>query len=127
MAWFKKNSPKPTMTRTEAMACRPMKNMEVTEERLENDVVLLRYPVRIRPWMAAVSKRLGADPNRSSYRKLQLDVLGTEVWDLLDGRRTVGNLIERFAETHRLQHREAEVSVTRFLRELGRRGLIGLG
>lgn len=59
-------------------------------------------------------------------KKLQLDALGTEVWDLIDGRRSVRKIIQRFAETHRLHPREAEVSVTRFLRELGKRGLIGL-
>lgn len=127
MPWFKKRKPAPTMTRAEAMACRPLKNTEVKEERLESGVVRLQYPVRIRPWVAAISKRLKAGSDRPGYRKLELDVLGTEVWDLLDGRRTVSELIARFGANHRLQPREAEVSVTRFLRELGRRGLIGLG
>jgi len=126
MRWFKKSDPRPTLTRSQAMACRPMKNLDIKEERLESGVVQLQYPVRVRPWMAAVSKKLGAAKSRTSFRKLELDALGTEVWDLLDGKRTVGELIERFAENHRLAHREAEVSVTRFLRELGRRGLVGL-
>jgi len=39
----------------------------------------------------------------------------------------VRQLVERFAKTHQLEAREAEVSVAQFIRELGRRGLIGLG
>jgi len=31
-----------------------------------------------------------------------------------------------FAATHQLEIREAEVSLTQFIRELGRRGLIGM-
>jgi hypothetical protein len=57
---------------------------------------------------------------------LQLDALGTAVWELLDGRRSVQQIIERFADTYSLHAKEAEVSVSQFLRELGRRELIGL-
>ena len=38
----------------------------------------------------------------------------------------LGEIVTIFAETHRLENREAEISVTQFIRELGRRGLIGL-
>jgi hypothetical protein len=38
----------------------------------------------------------------------------------------VRQLIDTFARTHQLEPREAEVAVTQFLRELGRRGLIGM-
>jgi len=52
--------------------------------------------------------------------------LGTEVWELLDGGTRVRDVIRQFAARHSLHQREAELSVTRFLRELGKRGLIGL-
>jgi hypothetical protein len=48
------------------------------------------------------------------------------VWNLMDGKRSVRQLVKIFAGTHRLEPREAEVSVTQFIRELGRRGLIGM-
>jgi hypothetical protein len=59
-------------------------------------------------------------------KKFQLDELGTAVWNLMDGKRSVRQLVKIFAGTHRLEPREAEVSVTQFIRELGRRGLIGM-
>jgi hypothetical protein len=59
-------------------------------------------------------------------RKIQLDILGTGVWDLVDGKSTVLEIIDSFAEVHRLYRREAEVSVIQFLRELGRREIVGM-
>jgi hypothetical protein len=47
------------------------------------------------------------------------------VWDLLDGVRSVRRIIEIFAASHQLPQREVEIAVTQFLRQLGRRGIIG--
>jgi hypothetical protein len=44
----------------------------------------------------------------------------------VDGKRSVRRIVQIFAEDHRLENREAEISVTSFIRELGQRGLIGL-
>ena len=108
------------------MQCTPVKIPQVRESRLDSGDVLLMYSATVRPWFSNLVKRFGGTDSGAVAKKLQLDTLGTEVWDLIDSRRTVGKIIQRFAETHRLHPREAEVSVTRFLRELGKRGLIGL-
>ena len=76
--------------------------------------------------MAALMRRIGGAQGRPVERKLELDALGTQVWDLVNGRRSVRRLVREFAAAHKLPSREAEVAVTQFLRELGRRGLIGL-
>ena len=65
-------------------------------------------------------------PEIHRARKLQLDILGTCVWDLVDDNSTVMDIIAAFAELHQLYHKEAEISVIQFLRELGRRGIIGM-
>lgn len=104
----------------------PMKNRMVSESRLDSGEVIVTYPVTVRPWMAKVMDMLGRTPEKPMTRKLQLDTLGTAVWDLLDGRRSVQKLIEQFATRYHIQTREAEISVTQFLRELGRRGIIGM-
>ena len=112
--------------RAAALQVIPMKNRMVTESRLDSGEVIVTYPVTVRPWMARVMNMLGRTPDKPMTRKLQLDTLGTVVWDLLDGKRNVEKLIEQFADRYQLQTREAEVSVTQFLRELGRRGIIGM-
>jgi hypothetical protein len=127
MKVFKKKPKAPTISRAEALDRIPVKNIQITEDRLETGEILIRYPVTIRPFFSTLVKRFGGPEQQVQTKKLQLDTLGTSVWDLLDGKRSVRQLIQIFAETHQLQPREAEVAVTQFLRELGRRGLIGLG
>lgn len=127
MAVFKrKHKVSSQISRTEALKCTPIKNVHVKETRLENGAVLLTYPVAMRPWITGLIRRFGGHSERTFTRKLQLDDLGTHVWDLIDGINTVQKVIQRFAEKYQFHLKEAEVSVTRFLRELGRRGIIGL-
>jgi len=112
--------------RSEALDCTPIKNDQIEESRLESGELLLSYPMITRPWLASLFRRLGGNSERTVVKKLQLDTLGTEVWELLDGDTRVRDVIRRFAAAHRLPQREAEVAVTRFLWDLGKRGLIGL-
>ena len=127
MRVFKKRPQKPQISRAEALKCTPVINSQVVADRLETGVVQIRYPVTIRPFFATWVKRFGGPDNYVQTKMLELDELGSSVWDLIDGKRSVRQLIQIFAETHQLQFREAEVAVTQFIRELGRRGLIGLG
>jgi hypothetical protein len=127
MRVFKKKRKKPQISRTEALKCTPVISAQVVEDRLESGEVIIRYPVTIRPFFATVVKRFGGPDDYVQTKKLELDKLGSSVWDLIDGKRSIRQLIQIFAETHQLQFREAEVAVTQFMRELGRRGLIGLG
>ncbi|MEJ2472833.1 MAG: PqqD family protein [Desulfobacterales bacterium] len=113
-------------SREDALECTPIKNDGVEESRLRNGELQLSYPVTSRPWLAGLARRLGRKPYETYHKKLQLDALGTEVWELMDGGTRVQDVIRQFAARHRLQQREAELAVTRFLRELGKRGLIGL-
>ena len=115
------------LTRLEALTFKPVKSEQITETRLETGEVVLEYPMTVRPLIAPVARRLGKSEDQLvQTKKLQLDALGTSVWDLVDGKHSVRSMIKIFAETHRLENREAEVSVTRFIRELGKRGLLGL-
>jgi len=113
-------------TRKEALACRPVKHPGIVDEILDGGIVQVSYPLKPRPWIAGMARRLGSGLDRPVVRKLQLDEMGSAVWGLIDGRRTVGGIIRRFSDAYQLHPREAEASVTLFIRELGRRGIIGL-
>jgi hypothetical protein len=115
-----------SLNREQALACVPVRSGHVREERTTDGVLRLAYPIGARPWVAWVSRRLGAAEPRVRTKQLELDEMGTAVWELVDGRRTVRGVIRRFARRYDLHPREAEVSVTLFLRNLGRRGIIGL-
>lgn len=123
-----KPKPKGTpLTREEALACVPIRNTDAGETRLSSGDVLIAYPQRMRPWARTLLRRFGKDQAASApIKKLQLDKLGSGVWDLIDGRRTVRQITTLFSKTHRMPYREAEASVAQFLRELGKRGLVGM-
>lgn len=127
MKVFRKKSGTSRLSRREALESTPVKNLQISETRLESGEVIIEYPLAMRPWIAALAGRLGGNQNRKPTKKLQLDALGTSVWDLVDGKRSVRMIIRVFAKAHRLENREAEISVTGFLRQLGQRGLIGMG
>ena len=127
MKVFRKKSGTSHLSRSEALEYIPVKSRLISEFRLESGEVIIEYPLIVRPWVAAVAKRLGGLQNRKQTKKVQLDALGTSVWDLVDGTRSVRMIIQIFARTHRLENKEAEVSVTSFIRQLGQRGLLGLG
>jgi hypothetical protein len=126
MEWMTRSKTKPALTRSEALGCIPVKNHHVREQRLESGELVILYPVTARPWIVKFSSWLGAAAAPPRTGKLQLDDLGSTVWAMFDGRASIRAIAAALASKHRLERREAEVAVTQFVRELGRRGLIGL-
>lgn len=115
-----------SFTRDHALGCVPVKNPQIGELEDDNSELCLSYQVRIRPWFQNIVQKITGRSDDLINRKLQLDTLGTTVWRMIDGRRTVRNIVDDFQAMHQLNRREAEISVTTFLKELGKRGLIVL-
>jgi hypothetical protein len=124
MKLFKKKEPPRQLTRTEALACIPHQSPEVAWRILESGELLLEYPLRIRPFFISLAARFFKGQVENPTRKIQLDTLGSLVWSMVDGRKNVALIIREFSRISDLSAQEAEISVTTFLRELGRRGLI---
>lgn len=122
----KKNQPAP-LTRDQALACVPVRNNVINWEVLDSGLVQVEYVLVLKPFLHSVFKRFGNNSSELPSRKLELDALGSQVWQMIDGSRTTAQLIEEFARLHQVSTQEAEHSITMFLRELGRRGLIALG
>ncbi len=59
-------------------------------------------------------------------RTLELDEMGSATWAFIDGKRSVADIAQQLAQQYKLLPKEAEMSVSIFMRELGRRGLIAL-
>lgn len=96
----------------------------VTWQTLDSGTVLIEYPLTLKPMLRAIFSRINKDQTVRLTRKLQLDELGSQVWLMIDGERRVSELISEFANAVTITSQEAEISVTTFLRELGKRGLI---
>jgi hypothetical protein len=98
----------------------PMRNQAVRSER-RGDHLVLFVPIRKRWWMYGPLSWLL--PFREE-RGVALDPLGEEVWTACDGERRVENIVEGFAERHRVRFHEARASVASFLRSLVERNLV---
>lgn len=124
MKLFKKKEPPSQLTRTEALACIPHRSPAVAWRILESGELLLEWPLRIQPFFITLAKRMSKGAGDNPTRKIQLDSLGSLVWTMVDGQKNVALIIQEFSRTSGLSVQEAEISVTAFLRELGRRGLV---
>jgi hypothetical protein len=112
------------LTRTEALASIPLRSPSATWEILENGDILIEYPLSIKPFFIQLFSRFNKGQAQRPTKKLQLDAMGSKVWQMFDGKKEVKTIIREVADQSGLSLQEAEISVTTFLRQLGRRGLI---
>ena len=111
--------PKPPGNREVLLAAIPVRNELVEESRTAKGELRLKAPLR-----ETMMKRLFGSQRRE--KSFELDDLGEAVWGDIDGRKSVEGIIMHFAQTQRVNAREAEVSVTAFLKTLMQRNLIAL-
>ena len=111
--------PKPPAERETLLAAIPVRNELVAESRTSAGTLRLKAPLR-----ETALKRLFGSRRRD--KSFELDDLGEIVWAAIDGRTSVEALITTFAHAQRVNLREAEVSVTAFLKMLMQRNLIAL-
>lgn len=126
MRLFGKKGRSPSVSRMEAMDCRPVRHPGVSEEAVAGGGMLLSVPLRPRPWIAGLARVFSPGREMPAIRKIQLDEMGSAAFRMIDGSRTVGAIIQEFSREYQLHPKEAELSVTLFIRELGRRGIIGI-
>ncbi|BCS89357.1 PqqD family protein [Pseudodesulfovibrio sediminis] len=126
MALFRNKPIEPTISRTKALSMVPVKNLEVAIIPLEEGLVQLAYPLAVKPWFGRLAEKVGMWDKRPMTKTVELDEMGTFVWDLIDGERSVRAIAEAFAVHYEVQPREAELSVTTFIKTIGQRGIIGL-
>ena len=122
MHLFGKKEPQPRLDRRESMSARPLLNRLVKVERAADGNIVLQVPRPDNMMVRWVSRSFGLPP----YKRVALDELGTFVIEHCNGEYTVRDIVDKFAKRFRLNRREAEVSMSTFLRDLGRRSIIGL-
>lgn len=83
----------------------------------------LAVPTRRPGWLVPPLSWVVRPP---ATRRVVLDALGAEVWDLCDGKRTVENVIDAFAAGNGLTFHEARVSVTAYLKALVQQGALAV-
>jgi len=93
---------------------------------LDNGDILFTYAIPLSRLFQALHRKFSKDPNDVPRKKLQLDQMGSFVWRLIDGKKTVREIITVFAKEYKVTRQEAETAVTTFLKTLGQRGFIVL-
>ena len=100
---------------------RMVRNTSAKLDREENGNVVVKV-ANVRPrWMVPPLRWMV--PFRPE-RTIHLDTLGTRVWELCDGKRTVEEVVDMFAKRHALTFHEARVSVASYMKELISRGAL---
>ncbi|WP_231583798.1 PqqD family protein [Desulfovibrio sp. TomC] len=113
------------MSRDAAMALAPVASRDVEQSSTSDGLVRLSVPVSVRPALAGLAKRFGAWDGRVLRKTVELDAVGTFVWQHINGRATVGEIAAALAARYGLDANEARLAVAEFLRQLGRRGAVG--
>ena len=109
------------------LAVRPLRHPKVewAREARKNDdvpVALLQIPRLRGKWADFVAKWLQIP----AFKKVELDEIGSDVWEMCDGRTGVEAIAKAIGASYRLNKRQAEVSVTAYLKMLAERRLIAL-
>lgn len=108
-------------TREDALKAVPVRNEQLRWFK-ENGEINLFIPRKKGKWGDFVA-RIFRLPDE---RQLVLDRVGTGVWELCDGYHSVESILDYVQRRHKLSRREAEVSVSAYLKILAERRLIGL-
>ncbi|MBT3605544.1 MAG: PqqD family protein [Candidatus Latescibacteria bacterium] len=118
MLSFKKQ---PKIGREAMFKSKPVRNDQLTWETNEEDEVTVTLE-RGDSWKVRVLSKLFWIPNQKT---LVLDEIGSQVWNMCDGRTTVEAQIRKLSEIHKLNVKEAEISLLAYLKKLGQKGLVG--
>ena len=110
------------LSREQMLAIAPIRNPHVTWDSLGGGEIVLKIPRR--------ADRLGKLISRffkvPDYKEVILDEVGASVWELCDGKQDMGSVIAETSRKYKLNRREAEVSVTTYIKTLAERKLVGL-
>ena len=110
------------LTREQSLGSVPLRNAALEAERTESGEVRLLMPRRESWWVRGLG-RVFYIPKR---RPLVLDEVGSFVWNLCDGKHDVRQIIRALCKRYKLHRKEGEVSVVAYLRQLAKRGIIGI-
>ena len=103
------------------LASRPPRNDSLRWE--EGDEGEVRVIVeRQETWKVKLLSKVFYIPKE---RKITLDEVGTEVWQMCNGRNSVGQMIDLLSEKYQLNRKEAEVSLLQYLKTLGQKRFVG--
>ena len=122
MSWLRGKKHDIALSREQSMSAVPTRSPDIVVERGEKGAATLVVSLRQGNWGNLLNRFL-KKPIQAK-RRVVLDEIGTCVWDLCDGEKTVRDIVERVVKKFRFNHREGERATLAFLRQLGQRRFI---
>lgn len=118
---------RPRVSRNQVLGAQPVRNPAVEWERKVwredgPSVVLLRIPRRSDRWGNLVARAF----QLPDFRKVELDEMGSDVWEMCDGKADVDVITREICSRYHLNRRQGETSVTAYLRMLAERRFLAL-
>ncbi len=111
----------PALSRADALAMKPIRLVAepmAVDEAGNGKLSVELQPPRIARWFAP-----GMKPRRKQF---EFDPIGVEVWQAIDGKTSVEQIIRRLADHLQLDLRQSEASVVAFMKMLMQKGLVGI-
>jgi hypothetical protein len=116
-----KKRPDSQVERSDILKALPLRNQLIEWEVNDNGEVSLVIPQKQKLWVRIVSK-IFMLPGK---RVVVLDDVGAYVWKLCDGENSITQIVKQLCGKYRMTRKEAETSLFTFMRQLGKRGIIG--
>ena len=113
------------LTRQQSLASVPVPNTACTVTRDDSGLATITIPLRRTRAMSVIALLLWL-PKGKRERVVELDTVGSYVHGLCDGRRTIQQIVDIFAGRYKLTHKEATLSITAYVEQLARRGIVAL-
>ena len=120
------SSPPRSLNRAESLSCVPRQSDTIQWQELENGDILFTYAIPLSRFFTSLHQKFSKNKAELPTKSLQLDQMGSFVWRLIDGKKTVKDIIRIFASDYKVTNKEAETAVAAFLKSLGQRGFIAL-
>lgn len=103
------------------LSSRPARNEALAWEKNDDGEVQITV-TRQETWKVRLLSKVFYVPRK---RKITLDEVGTEVWQMCNGRTSVSQMIEGLSGKYQLNRKEAEVSLLAYLKSLAQKRFVG--
>jgi len=116
-----KKPPDIGLKRDDILKAIPLRNSTVKWEKNDEGEVSIVIPQMDKLWVKIVTK-IFMVPGK---RVVVLDEIGSYVWLQCDGEHTIRDIMNSLSGKYRLTRKESEVSLITYMRDLGKRGMLG--
>ena len=113
----------PVMTPLDQLKLVPLRNAKVRLVEQNQQRVVLEVAVTYPRWFGPIPRLLKA----KTTKRISLDGMSLLMWQRVDDRASLGQIIDWLASSEQLGFNEARLLTLQFLRNLSMRGLIVLG